>query len=756
MKKITLSVILITGISSAFAQNSIQYWQLTSDPVLRNNSERTITPEKYKTFHLSETTFKPLLFSAPVENNTSLRNSSVIIELPLPDGSIQKFRVVEASIMDNALATAHPDIKTFNVEGIDDPFANGKIDWTIFGFHAMIRRISGDFFVDPYSRNSTAEYISYFVSDFKKDPKNQMKEDGIRNSLQLNKGAGNAHRGTNSLLCAGTELRKYRLALACTGEYAIAATGNSTPTTNEILSAVTTSINRVDGIYETELGIRMVLIAGEDSLLFGDPNTDPFDGNDDADILIDESQQKITSIIGSENFDIGHTFSTGGGGLADLGCVCDPMLKASGITGSRNPVGDPYDVDYVAHEIGHQFGGNHTFAAATGACGGNGNQETRVEPGSGITIMAYAGICNENDIAPHSIPYFHTINFDEMMKFSNTDGGNSCAATTSTGNHPPSVTIPAAVYTIPFFTPFTLTGSATDPDNDSLTYSWEESDNGTQGDWNSGTKPFFRSYAPVTSPSRTFPSESIVLQGTAFYQTTIGEYLPSDNQTLNFRLIARDNKMGGGGVCYAAATVVLANAGPFIITAPNTTGITWIGSHTEEVKWDPDQTASAPINCQTVNILISLDSGKTFTTLVANTPNDGAENIIVPTLPATKTHCRIKVESVGNIFFDINDEDFTITTPDGINELNGNNPITIKLQPNPVSDQVQINLSGINNNLTTSLYITDILGKIVFQDVYNKNGQTNTSYDLSFLPKGVYMVMIQNTKQQAVSRLLKQ
>lgn len=723
---------------------------------MKGIGERTIVPEKYKTFKLAETHFKTLLFSAPAENKTFLKESTVVLELPLPDGSFQKFRVVESSIMAPELAAAHPEIKTFSLEGVDDPYANGKIDWTLFGFHGMIRTTSGDFFIDPYSRNSTSNYISYYVKDFKKEAQYCIKEFEVRNSVKQRHGASSSQNNTNNILCAGTELRKYRLALACTGEYAQAATGKIAPTKTEILSAVTTSINRVDGIYETELAIRMVFVAAEDSLLFGDPDTDPFNGNDNADTLIEESQKKITEIIGSSNFDIGHTFSTGGGGLADLGCVCDSSTKASGITGSSKPVGDPYDVDYVAHEIGHQFGGNHTFASATGACGGNGNPDTRVEPGSGITIMAYAGICDLNDIAPHSIAYFHTINFDEMLKYAVIDNGNTCAVISTTGNHAPTVTIPNSSVTIPFSTPFRLSGDGIDADNDSLTYSWEEVDNGPQGDWNGGSKPFFRSYAPTTSPYRTFPSPSIVLEGSAAYQATIGEYLPADEQTLNFRLTARDNKMGGGGVCYASATVTIADAGPFAVTIPNTAGITWVGKDSEQVKWDVNKTDTMPVNCQRVNILLSTDGGNSFTTLLANTPNDGTQIIIVPALPATEKKCRIKVESVDNIFFDVSDNDFTITSPDGISENANTQSVYMRLIPNPITDQLQINLSGINANLKTELCIMDILGNIILKDTFNRKEQINQSYDLSNLSKGLYIVDIQNTQQHAVSKLVKQ
>jgi hypothetical protein len=758
IKQLSLAVLLMS--TGLFAQTngsnqSKSYWNPIPESEIQITGERTIIPLKYRTVHLSGTELKNLLFAAPNEDNVSLRNSKVTIDLPLPDGSIQKFRVVEAPIMAPELATQFPTIKTFSVEGVDDPRANGKLDWTDFGFHGMIRRPSGDIFIDPYNRNNTVDYISYFTADFKKDAKDMLPEVGvIRQSVKKEA----AVEGMQAMICSGTKLRKYRLAVGCTFQYAEAATGKTGPSTSEILSVVTTSVNRVDGIYETEVAVRMVLVANETAVLFGTDAADPYTGNSNANTLISESQSIITSKIGSANFDIGHTFSTGGGGLANLGCVCTSNVKASGITGSSKPVGDPYDVDYVAHEMGHQFGGDHTFAANTSNCGGgNGNASTAVEPGSGITIMAYAGICGTvNDLDPHSIAYFHTISFDEIMAYTNTGNGNSCPVTTATTNNPPAVTIPTTAFNIPFSTPFTLTGSATDPDGDSLTYSWEETDASYGHDWNSGTKPFFRSYNPVLSPSRTFPLQSIILAGSAGYKTTKGEYLPSTAQSLNFRLIARDNKMGGGGVCYASAKVTIANAGPFQVTYPNAAGVIWPGASTQTVTWDVNKTDLTPISCANVNILLSIDGGKTFTTVLANTPNDGTQAITVPQQPTTKTTCRIKIEAASNIFFDVDDNNFTITSTVGMNELSSNNTVGMQLIPNPAQDQLQLSVYGLNKNVTTHLTVYDMLGNVVMNDVFSGKEQISQNYAISALSKGVYIIEIRNEQQKAISRLVKQ
>ncbi len=549
-------------------------------------------------------------------------------------------------------------------------------------------------------------------------------------------------------------MRTYRLAVACTGEYAVAATGSATPTMAQTLAKIITSVNRVDGVYETEVAVRLVLVATETMVVFTTASTDPFNGNNNANVLIGESQSVISSTIGSANYDIGHTFSTGGGGLAGLGVVCINSQKASGITGSPNPVGDPYDIDYVAHEIGHQFAGNHTFNATTSSCGGgNRNASTAVEPGSGVTIMAYAGICGStNDLAPNSIAYFHAISYDEIVNFTNLNNGNSCAATTSTGNQPPVVT-GSGNYIVPKSTPFILTGSATDPDGDALTYSWEETEVGTAGNWNANVKPYFRSYNPVTVPSRLFPIASVVLSGN--YASVKGEFVPTSAQNLQFRLTARDNKMGGGGVCYAINTVSVTNAGPLSVTYPNVPGIIWAIGSQQTVTWDVNGTDLTPISCDSVRVLISYNSGSTYSVLLNSTPNDGSELIAVPTLSNSITTCRIKVESKGNIFYDISNNNFTIDINVGIKSQSQNNAVGLSVWPNPFNNQFNLSALNLNSESATQLKIVDVLGKVILQSTYTKKTELHETIDLTNYSQGVYFITLINNNKQAAYRVVK-
>jgi len=758
MKKTFILTSLIASFLSFNAQNNKGLWKSIDEKQIPLTGKRDIVPEKFKTFHVDMNSLRNVLASAPLDKYIKTEFSSVTIGLPMPDGSIQQFKIVESPVMEETLQNSYPNIRTYNVRGIDDIYATGKLDLTEFGFHGMIRSPKGDVFIDPYCKWNTDDYITYFTSDFVKPLNERGVCEGVLGANEFNEN-NHAKMAAPTAICAGANLKTYRLAVGCTGEYARAAcgTGTNTPTTAQILAKVVTSVNRVDGVYETEVAVKLVLVPTTTLVLYGVPGTGYTTAeNNNASSLISKSQSLITSQIGSANFDIGHTFSTGGGGLAQLGCVCSSGSKASGITGSPSPVGDAYDIDYVAHEVGHQFGGNHTFNGNSGSCSGNRNASTAMEPGSGITIMAYAGICTGQDLATHSIAYFHGVSYDEITNFINTGGGNSCDVMTATGNNPPSVNAGTSV-TVPKSTPFQLTGSATDPDNDPLTYQWEEMDAGpTAGSWNIGTKPFFMSYAPTTSPTRLFPKLSVVLAGT--YTSTAGEYLPSTAQTLKFRLTARDNKMGGGGVCAATTTVTVnASAGPFAVTSQSTTGITYPSGSTQTVSWSVNGTDVAPINVANVNIYLSTDNGTTFTLLLANTPNDGSEAVTLPTYTVNKPTCRVKVESIGNVFFDINKKFFAISAgTTGLSQLASSN-INIQLYPNPFSSSVKvdINASNLLDENKTVIHVYDILGNIVRTEKIKLTENYSNVFDFSNLANGSYIVEVTDGKHKSVARLIK-
>ena len=584
------------------------------------------------------------------------RQAAAIV-LPLPDGTFEEFEVKESIVMSAKLAAKFPGIKTYVGVNRENGYSTVRFEVSPSGFHAMLSTPKGTVYIDPINRKNSNEYQSYYEKDFLRGHKDDFQEgkpidDHPALARQVNElvERGGAQRPS------GTELRTYRLAVTATGEYTRFHGG----TVEGALSAIVTTMNRINGIYEKEVSIRMVLVDNTDQLIFTDRNTDPYT-RENLSELKNEVQAKIDEIIGDANYDIGHGFSTVNGGLANLNVSCKSGLKASGVSGRLLPIGDPYDVYIVAHEFGHQFGASHTFNGTTGSCSAqNRTGYSAYEPGSGTTIMSYGGTCIFQNIQYSRDDYFHTQSADEIIAYTTLSGGNSCPVVTFTGNNAPIVEVGEGGFTIPRSTPFKLNGSATDLDGDKLVYSWEQFDLGPAGppQFPTGNAPLFRSFPPVDESYRIFPQISDIVNNTR----TIGEVLPNYSRSLKFRLTARDNREGGGGVDYNEISFdVTDQAGPFIVTEPNVSmSLTVLTPQT--IRWTVANTNINPVNCQKVNILLSTDGGLTFpTTLVSNTDNDGEVTVLIPDV--TTSQARVKVEAADNIFFDISNVDFNIAAP---------------------------------------------------------------------------------------------
>jgi hypothetical protein len=668
---------------------------------------RDIVPQFYRTLQLNKAALLDLLASAPPEASGPIQMTGTELQIPLPYGGFGRFLIQDSPIMESKLAAKFPELKTYVGQGIDDPTATMRIDVTPRGFHAIILSATGEVYIDPYSRDTDTNYISYFKSDFIADKP--------FSCFVESKGKGNEplSRGTTPYRPSGATLKSYRLALACTGEYATAVCSPNAPTVAGTLAAMITSVNRCTAVYEREFAIRFLLINNADKLVYLNGTTDPYT-NGNGSTMLNQNQSNIDSVIGTANYDFGHVFSTGGGGVAQLGVICRAGQKAKGVTGTSNPVGDPYDIDYVVHEMGHQFGGNHPFNGTTGSCsGGNRNASTAYEPGSGITIMAYAGICSPQDLAPHSDDYFYTINYDEIDTYTSTGLGAGCAQTTATGNTPPTISALTA-FTIPSQTPFSLTASASDVDGDTLTYCWEEFDKGAAQDptanpRDNGASPIFRSFPPTTNPTRIFPSLTYILNNQNVPPATIStdlisaEFLPTTSRTMTYRVTVRDNRAAGGGSNYASTTVISTNtAGPFVITAPNV-ATTMAGGSSQTVTWNVANTSAAIVNCANVKISLSTDGGYTFPIVLASSvPNNGSATVTIPnTANVATTQGRIKVEAVGNIFFDISDANLTITSTNTAPTLNVTGNITV-VRGTPTATVATVgNASDVEDNPVT-------------------------------------------------------
>ncbi|MEI3789104.1 MULTISPECIES: reprolysin-like metallopeptidase [unclassified Chryseobacterium] len=734
--------IFVISISSGKAQDF--FTVISERSIKADPKNRTVQPEKSLTYTLDVVGMKNYFNSVPELKNSDRKDNAPIIVLPMPDGTKAKFRIWKSSVMAPGLASQFPQIITFTGQGIDDKFATIKLDFTELGFHAQIKSVvAGDTYIDPYAKLDVNNYIIYKKSDL---IDKKTRSCGVKDEDDTPLGKKNAQKTTSPSV--GTQIRVFRLAVACTGEYAVAATGTTTPTVAQTLSAIVTSVNRVNGVYEQEVASRLVLVDSEVNVVFTNASTDPFNGNNDADTLIDESQTQIDLLIGNANYDVGHTFSTGAGGLAGLGVICMNGQKGSGVTGSGNPVGDPYDIDYVAHEVGHQFGGPHTFNALTGACGGNRDSDNAVEPGSGITIMAYAGICEAtNDLDFHSIPVFHTKSFQTITT---TVQSTTCQVTTPVANTAPVVNA-GNDYIIPKGTPFKLTGSATDAQNNALTYSWEQNDVGPAGNWNAptGNAPLFRSFVPVIVPYRYFPKITDVINNT----TTTGEILPSYGRAMEFRLTVRDNNAGCAGVANDDAKITVdANSGPFTVTAP-TTAVSWTSNTTQTITWNVANTNAAPVSCANVSILLSTDGGFTYpTTIIASTPNDGSETITVPNVNTSQA--RIMVSGQDNVFFNINPVNFTITQTLGVGEVTGSKDVFI-VYPNPSKGLLNIKFTNFNENYDIMVY--DVSGRLAFSKLNNMLTVDKIStFNLAHLMTGDYVIKIKTKNMEKSVKWVKE
>lgn len=629
--------------ATSFAQNAAFSKR---DRATVAHATRTIQPEKFQAFDFNRETLESKLANVPVQPyGLVLRAGGARIALPMPEGHTQEFRVWEAPVMAPELAARYPQIRTYKGLATDGSGSTVRFDLSPQGFRAQILTPTGAIHIDPYTRMDQQVVMSYHKRDYKahdSTPFVEYEDASFRNRNFT---------PSATVAVVGEEMRNYRLAMACTGEYADYHGG----TVVDALAAMVTTVNRVNGIYEREVSITMTLIANNDALIFLDGSNDPYN-NGNAGAMLSQNQNTVNSTIGASNYDIGHVVSTGAGGIASLGSVCNNQNKARGVTGLDDPIGDFFDVDYVSHEMGHQFGGNHTFNSNDGSCAGNGNPGTAMEPGSGSTIMAYAGICGSHNLQSHSDDYFHSISFDEIMAYTTQDDGADCPTTTATGNTPPTVDAGNQGFTIPMETPFDLIpASFDDAEGDDITFCWESHDTGNFGhpDNPGNNDPIFRSFPPSEAAKRQLPQPVALVNGLSLR----GEILPFSNRTMDWRCTVRDNL---GGVSFDETSIpVTSSAGPFEVLSQNSSALYNTGEPVT-VTWDVANTDAAPVNCQYVNILFSTDGGYTWPYIMAvNMPNNGSADVLFPNVETTDG--RIRVEAADNIFFNINEDELGLT-----------------------------------------------------------------------------------------------
>ena len=739
--KAFFTILLLNQFS--FSQ-STSNWQIinefqTSKTIIK--LERKIIPNKYKVFSLDFKSLKADFKSASKRDQNNKLASTLVLDFPLDNGTTESFLIEKTSVLHPDLEAKYPEIQSFYGVSKKNPLNKIYISISPEGFTGVI---TGEktIYIDPYSKNNVNDYIVYDRTDYDRSPNDSfvcnavMDEDVTKLTSSTSK--------TNNL--KDSKLRTYRIAIACTSEYT-AYYGN---TIAGALAGINTTMTRVNSVYRRDLAVQFQVVANNDRLIYKDnfnkdasPDADPYD-NYDGGQMLGVNSGNIDGLLGTTSYDIGHVFSTGGGGIAGVSpCTTTSGTtsgKGKGVTGIVTPQFDPFDIDYVCHEIGHQFGAGHTqnnacqFSATSG-----------LEPGSGSTIMSYAGICPPN-IQNNSDAYFHAISIAQMTA---TINGNTCEIETAISNAAPIITALSS-YSIPKSTPFILTCSGTDSDaGDALTYTWEQM-NGTASGLTGTpqstrlTGPNFKSFTPTTSSSRTFPNLNAIISNT----NPTWEVLPSVVRTLNFRLTVRDNNSLGGQTNQANMTVTIGNVGPFAVTSPNTT-TTWYVGDSKTVTWDftGTNTATYALN---VDIKLSTDGGLTYPiTLLANTPNDGTQAIIVPNNIGTRN--RIKLEAVGNIFFDISNADFEIKS-NKFDLTTSQSTVSVCKPDNAMHTINYVPAPGFTETVTFSAVGLPVGATAVFTPATrNASGSvTMTISTTSSLAAGTYNLNVRGTSATAI------
>jgi hypothetical protein len=651
---LSLMILLATRVGAAE-----QIWQ----PVIQAQARAATATPTERQYQVDDQALRALLQRVSERGGPGAQR---IISLPMPDGSLADFEIYESPIMADELARRYPEIKTYKVYGIDDPMASGRIDITPQGFHAMLHTSQGRLFIDPHQDKQLSDRYQARTQQSAAATGHSCGVDGF--AMPAAAAANQSMLRPTAARIAGSFL-SYRLAVSATEEYVTAVAGGDV---SDAQDAIVTAINRVNEIYQRDLGIQLMLVKDNQKLI--EDNGNVTFSNGDASAMFIQNQAWIDSTIGSSNYDIGHVFGTEGGGLASLGSACDRDDKAKGVSGISPPINDPFWIDFVAHEIGHQLNADHSFNGSSVSCSTGRNQATAFEPGSGSTIMAYAGICGVEDIQNSSDATFHAASIAQIDSF--TKGEGSCytriPATPANPNDPLVTAI--ANRTIPADTAFVLDGFASDADRsplgvpDTLSYQWDQLDAGCPTDARSfgtdtGFNGLFRSYLPRDNAARHFPAMGTQLDG--LYDDA--EVLPCNNRDINFRFTARD---GRSGQDTADMRVTVKDTGEaFEITNPNNnTTITNPAKFT--VEWRVAGTTEAPINCDSVDIdLLSFNidfSKYSAIPLRVTTVNNGSA-VDVKVVPDMKTHeyARIRVACSNNVFYDISDVTFKVigTTP---------------------------------------------------------------------------------------------
>ena len=773
MKKIILIIVVFCNLGLIAQTKNIWKAHKLNDEniIVYKGALRASFPKQFLLFDLDITPLRQALFS--IVDNAATKKTTV--SLPNADGQIEAFEVNEASNFEPDLQARFPEIRAFSGRGLTDRYATLKLSISPQGIQTMIFRTDKPTeFIEAYSNDKTI----YAVFKSQRD-KGNLSWSCFTNDEKLF--FEETDKKINKVLGNNGQLKTMRLAQSCNGEYSNYFGATSAAQVALVLAAFNATLTRGNGCYEKDLGLHLNLVSSSTNVIYYNPTSDPYSAlrnwNTELQKALNTTLTGTGTSLANNNaaYDIGHMFgASGGGGSAGcIGCVCvggsvagTGSTKGRGITSPADgvPMGDNFDIDYVVHEIGHQLGGNHTFSFSNEGAGVN------KEVGSGITIMAYAGI-TPYDLTNHSIDIFHQTSIEQIQANLAT---RSCPVTTniSAANATP-VANAGADYTIPISTPFALIGSGTDANiEDALTYCWEQNDDGESSIDDASTAfvdkaigPNFLSWSPTASATRVCPKMETVLinaQTTSQVRGDAGkmsEALSSINRTLNFRLTVRDNcpyssavplKVGQTAFDDMVVTVSTASS-PFTVTSQNTTGISYAGLTTQTVTWNAGNTAAAPFNAANVKISLSTDNFNFPTVLIASTANDGSETVTIPN-GINATSCRIKVEAIGNIFFNVNTTTFAITPSLSTENFD---LADFSLFPNPNKGTFTVKFNSNSSN-DINIAIHDIQGRLILDKKYNNTGIFNQEIQLNNAQAGVYLVTTQDGDKKVVKRIIVQ
>lgn len=701
--------------------------------------------------------------------NTSQKNSETLIKFPNNKGEFSNYRIVENSSLSPELQQKYPSIKSYVGYNVDHPSEIINFSFSPqFGLYGSITSEEKTTLIDPYQKDKLS-YIIYDKNDLVKSKDYTCLLDVTESGLGVDNLKLDHVKSARNQANDG-KLLKFRLAVTTTTEYsnyviqqANVTNGTETEKKAAIFAAVNISVSRINGILKNDLGVVLELIPTTDQLFF--INSDTFEVTDSYQ-MIDENIVVTNSIIGATNYDIGHLFfqvnaAKDSNGLANTPAVCLDNYKAGGVTGTIIPIGDAFDIDFTAHEIGHQLGAHHTH---NNNC--NRTYATSVEPGSGSTIMAYTGICPPN-IQKNSNDYFHTKSIEEI---NSTLNSISCGQIISTTNTAPVITSNLnSGYTIPTSTAFALETTATDKENDQITYNWEQMNNEVSETSISKLPPIssnlqgpnFRSFPPQKVGIRYFPrlekiiSNQIVFETNPYlssptqYDQNNWEVIPSAARSMKFSVTVRDNNTQTGQTARQDVNVNFVNTGAAFSVTSQSINEFWKQNNPATIKWNVAGTTANGIDTPNVKILLSTNGGLTFDKVLAESvPNNGSYTFSVPAGLGTTSQARIMIKAIGNVFLAVNSANFSIESSLGTVEETQKEVFTIS--PNPSKGIITLDFADQTNN--AQLKVVDMVGRAVFTS--KLNASKSQQINLSHLTNGVYIISIETKEQTFTKKLI--